>query len=79
MIRLSPNVIYNASIKPLIAKDEKTKEVKWPGFRLDHYVKSPNFLVTVTSTADTSKYEPIDRKAGSKHAEQMAAARVTST
>jgi hypothetical protein len=71
MIRLSPQVQYNASIKSLKSK-EKTQEVKWPGFRLEHYMKHPDFLVTITSTADTSKYAPVDRKAGTKAAQAKA-------
>jgi hypothetical protein len=70
MIRLSPNVQYVASVKSLVTNE--SKEMKASGARLDAYVRDPKFLVTITSTADLTKYAPIDRQAGTKHAEAMA-------
>jgi hypothetical protein len=70
MIRLSPKVQYVASVKSLVTN--QSKEMTASGARLDAYVRDPKFLVTITSTADLTKYAPIDRKAGTKHAEEMA-------
>jgi len=70
MIRLSPNVVYEASVKSMVTNESKT--MKASGARLDAFVRDPKFLVTITSTVDTSKYTPIDRKAGTKFAEAKA-------
>ena len=68
MIRLSPNVQYVASVKSLVTNE--SREMKASGARLDSFVRDPKFLVTITSTADLTKYAPIDRKAGTKYAQQ---------
>ena len=70
MVRLSPNNEYTATLKCL--KSNETKDVKWPGFRLDYYMKHADFLVTVTSNLQPKGYAPIDRKAGTKFAEAKA-------
>jgi hypothetical protein len=68
MIRLSPNVQYVASVKSLVTNE--SREMKASGARLDTFVRDKKFLVTITSTADLTKYAPIDRKAGTKYAQQ---------
>ena len=66
---------YVASVKSLVTIE--SKKMKASGARPDSYARDPKFLVTITSTVDLTKHVPIDRKAGTKHAEAMASITVS--
>lgn len=77
MVRLSPNDTYKANVKCL--SNNQTKEMTLTGARLDFYVRSSDFLVTVTSNLQTKTYTPIDRLAGTKAAQAKAELTVTAS
>jgi len=79
MVRLSPKETYKASVKDLVGvvnnaglRVHETREMICDGARLDYFMKSDKFLVTITSTYSKPQYAPIDRFAGTKAAQEKA-------
>jgi len=70
MTRLSPKEIYKASVKCL--KTNVNKDMTTDGSRLDYYMRHPDFLVTIHSDLQKKVFEPIDRQAGTKFAQERA-------